>query len=96
MTNKELVLVLLNRLIDLEVERIAMAGLLQLARVPKTGLPLDWHLEVRATHDQIFRDIVSGKYVETRQAIQESTPDCSNALSLLEKALKDLAQLDDL
>jgi hypothetical protein len=96
MTNQDRALAILDRLIALDVERIAMASLLDFVRDPATALPLEWRPRVRATHDQILRDIVSGKYVEMRQAIQESTPDCLDALSLLESALKGLAPIDDL
>lgn len=96
MTNKERILLILNRLIDLDVERIAMANLLKFARDRESRLPLEWRPMVRANHDQILRDIVSGKYVEIKQLIQDSTPECSDALSLLESALKGLVPIDDL
>jgi hypothetical protein len=96
MIDRELALLLLDRLIDLELERIAMANLLNFARVPESGLPLEWRPMVQASHDQMLRDIVSGKYAETRRAILDSTTDCPNALSLLESVLTGLAPIDDL
>ena len=92
LTNKQLAIVLLNRLIDLDVERIAMANILDFVRDPVSAQPLDWRPTVWASHDQILRDIVSGKYAETLRAMQDSTSDCPDALSLLESASKGLVR----
>ena len=96
MTNRELALTLLKRLIDLEVERIAMVNLLKFARVPDTGLPLDWRREVRATREQISQDVEFAKYAALRQSILDATPEDSTVFSLLESVLKGLAPIEDL
>jgi hypothetical protein len=96
MTDQERALVILDRLVELETERALMADLLNHARVPESGLPLEWRPMVQASRNQTLRDSVSAKYTDIRRSIEDSTPQCPGALSLLEPALKGQAEIDNL
>jgi hypothetical protein len=82
--NRELALELLQRLIDLEAERLAMAGILILAKT-QDGQPLDWKNIVKSDCGPFgkSRDIVRRNFAKLEEQLQSSTPDCADALSLL-------------
>ena len=90
LNNRDLALVLLDRLADFETERIAMANLLDFARYPDTNRPLDWRPMVQASRSEKLRGIAYARYAEIERTLQDSTSDCPNALSLLELASRGL------
>jgi hypothetical protein len=84
-TTRELALELVDRLIDLETQRDAAAGLLLFARDKDTNQPLDWRPLVR-THcydGEIIRGTVAHKYEPLKEYLLASEPDCPEVLSRL-------------
>ena len=91
-SSRELAVALLHNLVDLEIERLAMANLLDFARHPETNQPLIWRPMVQPNRDEILRGIVYAKYAEIERELLESTSDCPDALSHLESVSKGLVQ----
>jgi hypothetical protein len=90
-TTKKLVLALIDRLIDLETERIAMAGILQNVKT-QYSLPLDWRSEVRSHcyPEEIIRGAAVEKYAQLRQSVFGCASD-TQTVSVLELIPKDRA-----
>ena len=83
MTQKELALVLFNRLIDLEVEQVAMAGVLDSRLQPDSQIQ-PWRPKVRTLREsKTLRDTARAKYEHIEQSLLASTDECPGALSLL-------------
>lgn len=90
MTQKELALALFHRLIDLEIEQLAMSGLLDSRILPESQLE-PWRPKLRRIRaEQTFRDIVCAKYEHIEQLLLASTDECPDALSLLESIAQGL------
>jgi hypothetical protein len=88
-TSRELALVLLRQLIDLELEQIAMARVLGICQNAEGHEPPDWReMVLRFRNDEILRDRVAAKYADTERLLLAATSDCPNALSLLVSVLR--------
>jgi hypothetical protein len=88
-TNKELALILLQRLIDLEVEINVMADLLNRCWDTEKGQGLNWRSFVeKARENSEITDAIVSKYAQVKEQMQASTSECPDALSLLESAAK--------
>jgi hypothetical protein len=84
-TNRELAIDLLNRLIDLECERNAMAAILKTVTVGPDHRPIDWKSDVQSlcNVNRTIRDAIDHRYAEIKESLRSSSPDCPDALSLL-------------
>ena len=90
-TNRDLALDLLDRLIDLECERNAMAAILNTVTVGPERQPLIWKSDIQnhCEDNQPVRDAIAYRYAAIKESLRSSTPDCPNALSLLLKVSVD-------
>jgi hypothetical protein len=88
-TNKEMALLLLQRLIDLEVEINVMAELLSRFWDKEKFQAFPWRQwvnEARETSE--ITDAIVSKYAQLKEQMQASTSECPDALSLLVSAAK--------
>lgn len=88
-TNKDLALIILKRLIDLETQQTAMRGILDNCKNVDTRELLDWRPMVRR-ESSTLREMIHARYADIERKVLASKSDCPDALSLLESVSKDL------